>query len=258
VAEISFGTDSRRLPGRDPARIFTTGARPSPIIITRHSGLPLEWHEGVPVLPSSTATSLSYAVVKRAVDILMAIAAVVALFPLLLCIALLVKATSPGPVLFRQVRSGRAGTVFELYKFRTMRRDACDHSGVAQTVAEDDRVTKLGCWLRRSSLDELPQLFNILRGDMSFVGPRPHVAGQLAAGRPYRELVEYYDLRLHVRPGLTGWAQANGLRGPTGDATKARERIEHDMAYIQNASPLLDLLIIFRTARDEFISGGGS
>ena len=93
---------------------------------------------------------------------------------------------------------------------------------------------------------------------MSFVGPRPHVAGQLAAGRPYRELVEYYDLRLHVRPGLTGWAQANGLRGPTGDATKARERIEHDMAYIQNASPLLDLRIIFRTARDEFISGGGS
>lgn len=92
---------------------------------------------------------------------------------------------------------------------------------------------------------------------MSFVGPRPHVPGQLAAGRPYRELVEYYDLRLNVRPGLTGWAQANGLRGPTDDATRARERIEHDMAYIQNASPLLDLQIIFRTARDEFISGGG-
>lgn len=257
MAEISFGTNSRHLPKWDAARVSVSGARPTPIITTSHGGLALQWREGFPILPSYTFVRSCYAVIKRVIDIYMAIAAVTVLSPLLLCIAILVKVTSPGPVLFRQMRSGRAGTLFELYKFRTMHRDACDHSGVAQTVVADARVTRLGHWLRRSSLDELPQLFNILRGDMSFVGPRPHVPGQLAAGRPYRELVEYYDLRLNVRPGLTGWAQANGLRGPTDDATRARERIEHDMAYIQNASPLLDLQIIFRTARDEFISGGG-
>lgn len=258
MAEISFGTDSRHLLKREPTRVSVSSTRPAPIITTSHSGLPLQWREGVPILPSHTFFSSCYAVVKRVLDMYMAMAAIIVLSPLLLCIALLVKVTSPGPVIFRQVRAGRANTVFDLYKFRTMRRDACDHSGVAQTVVADERVTNLGHWLRRSSLDELPQLFNILRGDMSFVGPRPHVTGQLAAGRPYRDLVEYYDLRLVVRPGLTGWAQANGLRGPTDDATKSRERIEHDMAYVQNASLVLDLRIIFLTARDEFISGGGS
>jgi lipopolysaccharide/colanic/teichoic acid biosynthesis glycosyltransferase len=218
----------------------------------------LQWRDGLPLVPPHTFSRSCYAAAKRVADIAMAVAAVIALFPLLILIALLIKLTSPGPVLFRQVRSGRANTVFELYKFRTMRHDVCDHSGVAQTVVADQRVTKLGCWLRRSSLDELPQLFNILRGDMSVVGPRPHVAGQLAAGKPYRELVEYYELRRSVRPGLTGWAQANGLRGPTEDVTRARERVEHDMAYIQNASLLLDFRIILLTARDEFISGGGS
>lgn len=121
----------------------------------------------------------------------MALATVITLFPILLIIALLIKKTGPGPVLFRQVRSGRADTDFELYKFRTMRNDSCDHSGVAQTVVEDERVTKIGQSLRRSILDELPQLLSILRGDMSFVGPRPDVSGQLAAGKPYRELVRY-------------------------------------------------------------------
>ena len=258
MAEISFGTNSRHLLKRDAAPVAVSSRQNTPPVVTSHSGLPLQWRKGVPITPPRTFSRDCYAVVKRALDIVMAVAAVVALSPLLLAISLMTKVTSPGPVLFRQARSGRADTVFELYKFRTMRQEACDHSGVAQTTVADERVTKLGRWLRRSSLDELPQLFNILRGDMSFVGPRPHVAGQLAAGRPYRELVAYYEQRRSVRPGLTGWAQANGLRGPTDDATRARQRVEHDMAYIQNASLLLDLRIIFVTARDEFISGGGS
>lgn len=180
------------------------------------------------------------------------------LAPLLLVVAISIKMTSRGPVLFLQERAGRGRTTFRLYKFRTMRIGVCDYSGIAQTRAQDERVTPIGKWLRRSSVDELPQLFNILRGDMSFVGPRPHVAGQLAAGKPYEELVAYYEQRRSVRPGLTGWAQANGLRGPTDDPVKARERVEHDIAYIQNASLMLDLRIILLTARDEFISGGGS
>jgi lipopolysaccharide/colanic/teichoic acid biosynthesis glycosyltransferase len=258
VAEISFGTNPRRPSKRDAGHVVQSGRQTTSAITTSHGGLSLQWRGGLPIVPARTFASDCYSVVKRAVDIIMAVGALVALSPLLLGIALATKVTSSGPVLFRQMRSGRAGSVFQLYKFRTMRVEACDHSGVAQTTVDDERVTPLGRWLRRSSLDELPQLFNILLGDMSFVGPRPHVAGQLAAGRPYREMVAYYELRRSVRPGLTGWAQANGLRGPTDDATRARERIEHDMAYIQNASLLLDLRIILLTARDEFISGGGS
>lgn len=258
MAEISFGENSRRFLKRDAATVAVSGDRSGSTIITNHSGLPVQWREGVPVVPPLTVAARCYAIVKRAIDIATAAAAIIAFGPLLLGLALLISVTSPGPVLFRQLRSGRAGTVFEVYKFRTMRGDACDPSGVSQTLGVDKRVTKLGRFLRRTSLDELPQLFNILRGDMSFVGPRPHVAGQLAAGKPYRELVEYYEMRRCVRPGLTGWAQINGLRGPTDDADRARERIEHDMAYVQNASLLLDLRIIFLTARDEFISGGGS
>ena len=258
MAEISFGANSRRFLKRDAAIVAVSGDRSASTITTNHGGLPLEWRDGVPVVPALTVAGRCYAIVKRAIDITMAAAAIISFGLLLLGIALLISVTSPGPVLFRQLRSGRAGSVFEVYKFRTMRGDACDPSGVSQTLGADKRVTKLGRFLRRTSLDELPQLFNILRGDMSFVGPRPHVAGQLAAGKPYRELVEYYEMRRCVRPGLTGWAQINGLRGPTDDADRARERIEHDMAYIQNASLLLDLRIIFLTARDEFISGGGS
>lgn len=258
MAEISFGQNPRQPPRRDATFQIASVHPVSPPIVTSHSGLPLRWRDGMPIVASPTYSDDCYAVLKRAMDIVMAIAAIVVLTPLLLGVALAIRLTSPGPVLFRQVRAGRDDTLFQLYKFRTMRQEVCDHSGVAQTVLDDERVTPIGRWLRCSSLDELPQLFNILRGDMSFVGPRPHVAGQLAGGRPYRALVVYYDMRRSVRPGLTGWAQANGLRGPTEDPTKARERVEHDMAYIQNASLVLDLRIIFLTARDEFISGGGS
>jgi lipopolysaccharide/colanic/teichoic acid biosynthesis glycosyltransferase len=138
-----------------------------------------------------------------------------------------------------------------------MRLDATDLSGVRQTAPDDDRVTPVGRFLRTTSIDELPQLWNILRGDMSVIGPRPMVKGQLAAGSSYRQVVPYYDYRHMVRPGLSGWAQANGLRGPTTDAVSARQRIDHDCAYVQNVSLALDLKIILQTIRREFLTGSG-
>jgi lipopolysaccharide/colanic/teichoic acid biosynthesis glycosyltransferase len=118
-------------------------------------------------------------------------------------------------------------------------------------------VTPVGRFLRRTSLDELPQLVNVIVGDMSLVGPRPHVEGMLAAGVDYAELVPYYNLRHVMRPGLSGWAQANGLRGPTDSAEAARARIDHDVAYIQNFSIWLDLKIIWLTLVKEFVTGSG-
>lgn len=258
MAEISFGTNSGPSLLRGSARWIDFDESAELTAITHHHGLELFWRDGTPLLPVRTVSGDVYAAVKRVIDIVASASAILTLSPMLLMIALAIRLTSPGPALFRQARSGRGGSTFQLFKFRTMRHDACDQSGVAQTRSDDERVTPIGRWLRRSSLDELPQLFNILLGDMSLVGPRPHVSGQLAAGKPYAELVAYYDLRCSVRPGLTGWAQANGLRGPTDDADKARARIEHDMAYIQNASVMLDLRIIMLTARDEFISGSGN
>src|SRR5690606_29310518 len=141
-----------------------------------------------------------------------------------------------GPVIFKQARQGRYNIPFTIYKLRTMHVGQGDESGERQTLPNDPRVGKFGAFLRRTNLDELPQLINILRGEMSIVGPRPHVARQLAAGVPYVNVVPYYVLRTAFPPGLTGWAQVNGLRGPTDVAETARRRVDHDIAYIQNAS----------------------
>jgi lipopolysaccharide/colanic/teichoic acid biosynthesis glycosyltransferase len=144
-----------------------------------------------------------------------------------------------------------------MLKFRTMYDDHADPTGQAQTRPDDERITPVGRLLRRTSIDELPQLINVITGDMSLVGPRPHVAGMLAAGIDYAELVPYYNLRHTMRPGLSGWAQANGLRGPTDSAEIARARIDHDIAYIQNFSIWLDLKIIWLTLVKEFVTGSG-
>lgn len=138
-----------------------------------------------------------------------------------------------------------------------MRKDHADPSGVRQTTHGDVRVTRVGRIIRRTSIDELPQLLNVLRGDMSLVGPRPHVKGMLAGGRDYRALVPYYELRLHVTPGLTGLAQANGLRGPTADPDLALRRIEYDLEYIEKFSIFLDVKIILMTLQREFLGGSG-
>lgn len=194
---------------------------------------------------------------KRALDLVLAGAALVFLMPLLIAVAAIIRVTSPGPILFVQGRVGKNGLVFPMLKFRTMHLAQCDPSGVSQTVPGDSRVTPFGVWLRRTSIDELPQLLNVVLGHMSLVGPRPHPVGMMAAGRPYDQLVPYYRLRQDMQPGLSGWAQVNGYRGPTTDRVGAIARIDHDLAYLQNFSIFLDILIIIETLRKELTTGTG-
>lgn len=194
---------------------------------------------------------------KRAMDVVISLSALVILFPMLLFVAALVKTTSRGPALFSQIRWGMNGKKIRIYKFRSMYSNQCDSSGVLQTVLNDARVTPVGKILRRTNIDELPQLFNVLIGDMSLVGPRCHAIGMKAAGIPYEELVPWYHDRHSVRPGLTGLAQARGLRGPTDIASVSRLRIAYDLHYINTFSIWLDIKIIWWTLRSELAGGKG-
>lgn len=170
------------------------------------------------------------------------------LSPLLLAIAVAVKLDSPGPVLFRQKRYGFNHNLFECWKFRTMHHHMTDASAEVLTRRGDVRVTRVGRFLRKTSLDELPQLINVLKGDMSLVGPRPHATSAKAAGRLYEEAVDAYAARHRVKPGITGWAQVNGWRGETDTLEKIQRRVEYDLFYIEHWSLLLDLKILLRTA----------
>jgi lipopolysaccharide/colanic/teichoic acid biosynthesis glycosyltransferase len=193
---------------------------------------------------------------KRLFDVLVAGAALLFFAPLFVAIAIAIKATSPGPVLFSQYRYGYRNRRFRIYKFRTMYTHLADRSGVRQTTDGDPRVTAIGRMLRSTSLDELPQLLNVIRGDMSLVGPRPHVPGMLAASIPYEHLVPYYFVRHVVRPGVTGLAQVSGYRGSTTEAESAIGRISCDLEYIEKWSLWLDVRIIVQTVSREFFSGG--
>jgi Undecaprenyl-phosphate glucose phosphotransferase len=187
------------------------------------------------------------AVVKVIEDYVLAIGALaVAAVPMAL-IALAVRMDSPGPALFRQKRTGFNNRDFYVLKFRTMYHDAADHTVKQQVKAGDPRVTRVGALLRRTSLDELPQIFNVLRGDMSFIGPRPHAPGTRAGGRPFEEVMARYAARHRVKPGLTGLAQVRGWRGPTETEDKLIRRVESDLEYIETWSPWLDLVILVRT-----------
>lgn len=194
---------------------------------------------------------------KRAFDILVAGVAVLFMAPLLIVIVIAIKATSSGPALFHQYRYGYRNRPFKIYKFRSMRTDCCDIRGVKQAVQGDARVTRIGRLLRKTSLDEIPQLFNVIKGDMSLVGPRPHVPGMLAAELPYEHLVPYYFQRHTARPGITGLAQVNGCRGSTVEPNRAISRIDYDLVYIETWSLRMDIMIIARTVRREFLSGNG-
>jgi putative colanic acid biosynthesis UDP-glucose lipid carrier transferase len=183
------------------------------------------------------------AVLKRVTDVVLASLALLALAPLMALIAVAVKVASRGPVLFRQRRYGLNGEEINVYKFRSM--TVCEDGPVVnQATRQDSRVTPLGRLLRSSSLDELPQLLNVLQGKMSVVGPRPHA---VAHNELYRKLINGYMLRHKVRPGITGWAQVNGLRGETDTVEKMRERVRLDLEYLSHWSPWLDVKIIFRT-----------
>lgn len=197
-------------------------------------------------------------IAKRLLDIAVSTALIVVLSPLLVAVALAIKLTSHGPVLFRQPRYGLESELFDVLKFRSMYTDRGDRSGVAQTQAKDPRITPIGKFIRRTNIDELPQLVNVLRGDMSLVGPRPHVPGMRAAGVHYEALVPRYFLRHRVRPGITGLAQVNRLRGSTADAKFAKARIDYDIAYIENWSLFLDMRILWLTLKTEIARGTGS
>ena len=168
--------------------------------------------------------------------------------PLLLLIALGIKLDSRGPVFFRQQRRGYNNEIIEVLKFRTMYVESTDHHGDQLTQRNDPRVTRFGGFLRRWSLDELPQFLNVLRGDMSIVGPRPHALQSKAGSVYYQDAVPLYDARHRVKPGITGLAQVRGWRGPTETVTQIRKRVEHDLYYIEHWSLWLDLKIIFLTA----------
>jgi putative colanic acid biosynthesis UDP-glucose lipid carrier transferase len=195
-------------------------------------------------LPSPAVHDVAESIGKRAVDILGAALALLLFLPLLCCIALAVRLESPGPVIFKQRRTGHHGRIFTIYKFRTMTVTE-DSGNVRQATRNDARVTAIGSLLRKLSLDELPQCLNILKGDMSIVGPRPHA---LAHDDYYGERIPTYADRFRARPGLTGLAQVNGLRGEIQDLRAMRDRIAADNLYIESWSLGLDIAILAKTA----------
>ena len=193
-------------------------------------------------------------VVKRGIDVALVLVALPLLMPVLVGSALLIRLESKGPILFRQWRFGLGSQPTEVLKFRTMYYDQQDVTGEARTLARDPRVTRVGRFLRRTSIDELPQLLNVLRGDMSLVGPRPHATHMKVEGNYYFEAVEGYRLRHRVKPGITGWAQITGSRGEVNTIQKAHERIDKDLWYIRNWSLSLDAWILLRTLLGGFVT----
>lgn len=206
----------------------------------------LDTVNGVPVISvfETPLTGLN-SINKRLFDFFTAGTILLLISPLLIAIALMIKYTSSGPVIFKQRRYGIDGESFMVYKFRSM--SVCEDSGViAQATQNDARVTRLGAILRKTSLDELPQLFNVLTGSMSIVGPRPHA---IAHNEHYRKIIRGYMWRHKVKPGITGWAQINGYRGETDTLDKMESRVIYDISYLKNWSLWLDLTIIFRTVK---------
>jgi len=182
---------------------------------------------------------------KRLFDILGATLLLLLLSPLLAAIAAALRLAGTTNILYRQRRIGAGGKMFFLLKFRTM--SVPDHAEFFQAVANDSRVTPLGRLLRKTSLDELPQLVNVLRGDMSLVGPRPHAPATTAGGLSFEDAAKFYRLRYRVKPGMTGLAQIRGLRGATGGILALEQRVSSDLEYIETWSLWLDFLILFRT-----------
>jgi putative colanic acid biosynthesis UDP-glucose lipid carrier transferase len=188
---------------------------------------------------------------KRALDVVASLAILAVLAPLLAMVALIVRLTSPGPVLFRQQRSGAGGRPFEVYKFRSMYVNERADGTVVQAARTDARITPFGRFMRRTSIDELPQIFNVLRGDMSLIGPRPHAVQH---DEYYAARIAVYEQRFFALPGLSGLAQVNGARGGTPRLGDMERRIAYDLAYIRTASFAGDIRIIGATLREMMFS----
>jgi len=201
---------------------------------------------GMPVISvCETPFTGSNGLVKRLSDILISLVILIFISPVLLLVSIAVKLGSPGPVIFRQRRYGLDGKQIVVYKFRSMTVTE-DGKSLQQATKHDSRVTPLGAFLRKSSIDEFPQFVNVLQGRMSIVGPRPHA---VAHNEMYRKLIKGYMVRHKVKPGITGWAQVNGFRGETDTLDKMQGRIDYDLDYLRNWSLWLDLYIIFKTVR---------
>lgn len=186
-------------------------------------------------------------VFKWVFDKVVALTALILLSPVMVAAAIAIKLESKGPVFFMQNRHGFNNELIRIYKFRSMRTDMLDHNAVKQVTKDDPRVTKVGKFIRKTSIDELPQLFNVLKDELSIVGPRPHALQAKAANQLYYEAVEGYFARHRVKPGMTGWAQINGWRGETDTIDKIMQRVNHDLYYIEHWSILLDLYIVLMT-----------
>jgi exopolysaccharide biosynthesis polyprenyl glycosylphosphotransferase len=213
--------------------------------------LPTKDHDdfgGLPLLDVyGRPLTFGQTLLKAAFDRLAAATGIIMLSPVLLVVAAAIKLDSRGPVLFRQNRFGFGDRVIGVYKFRTMKAESSDANGEKQTEANDPRITRIGGFLRRSSLDELPQLLNVLRGELSLVGPRPHAVSMRVKQRRNEDIVPHYALRHHVKPGITGWAQVNGYHGPVETERHLHERVAYDLDYIKHWSLWFDIRIIVRT-----------
>jgi lipopolysaccharide/colanic/teichoic acid biosynthesis glycosyltransferase len=191
---------------------------------------------------------------KKIVDITIGLVGTLLLLLPAIVVAVAIKMDSPGPVLFRHPRLGFNNRQFMVFKFRSMYTDASDILSVKQTSRDDRRVTRVGKWLRKFSIDEIPQLLNVLRGEMSLVGPRPHALQTRVEGELLNDVAAEYIMRFHVKPGITGWAQVNGARGELVTTGDLRKRVAYDLEYIENWSAWLDLKIMALTMLREIVS----
>ncbi len=206
---------------------------------------------GIPVIDISSSPMVGWNRYLKAIeDRVLAFLIVIVISPVLIIVALVIKVTSSGPILFKQKRDGWDGQTIRIYKFRSMVSHVEMEGIITQAKKNDVRITKVGAFLRKTSLDELPQFFNVLQGRMSIVGPRPHA---IAHNEQYKELIDSYMRRHKVKPGITGWAQINGFRGETDTLDKMKKRIEFDLFYIENWSLWFDLRIIFITIFKGFL-----
>lgn len=210
----------------------------------------LRFIDSVPVvsLRNEPLVHLPNRFIKRGFDIVFSLLVILIIFPpVFLIIGSLIKLSSPGPLLFKQKRTGQRGISFNCYKFRSMRLNS--NSDKQQATKDDPRITKIGAFIRKTSIDELPQFFNVLKGDMSVVGPRPHM---LKHTEEYSRLIDKFMIRHLVKPGITGWAQVTGYRGETKTLNDMEGRVQKDVWYIENWSFLLDLKIIAKTLINAF------